>query len=93
MIENIRLLAKSKRDKTNIEDQNEIKSKLDILDEVLANDNCFFDMSMETAISILNFLGVEENKILDTYYELINPKNYKSEIIYNLEEQENNKSI
>ena len=46
MIENIRLLAKSKRDKTNIEDQNEIKSKLDILDEVLANDNCFFDMSM-----------------------------------------------
>ncbi len=90
MIENIRLLAKSKRDKINKENQVEIESKLDILDEVLANDNCFFDMSMETAISILDFLGVEENKILDTYYELINPINYNSEIIYNLEEHNKN---
>ena len=47
-------------------------------------------MSMETAISILDFLGVEENKILDTYYELINPINYNSEIIYNLEEHNKN---
>lgn len=68
-----RILLKEKQAKPEeIEKVNLIKSLLD-------NENCFFEIDMKLAINILSFLGVEKEKLLETYYQLIAPGNFKGE--------------
>jgi hypothetical protein len=47
--------------------------KYSIISDILKNDKCFYEMDMDTAISILNDLGYSYNDSLRIYtYFLIN---------------------
>ena len=54
------------------------KEKIDNLKEILKNDDIFFKLDLVTAINILAYLGLPEEKIEDSYYKLISPENYLS---------------
>lgn len=41
-----------------------------IIKKIFDNDNCFINMDIKYAYSILRDLGVEENKLKDVYLEL-----------------------
>ena len=58
--------------------QEEIE-KINLIKSLLKNENCFFEIDMKLAIDILYFLGVEKEKLLETYYQLIKPNNLKKE--------------
>ena len=51
--------------------------KINLIKSLLKNENCFFEIDMKLAIDILYFLGVEKEKLLETYYQLIKPNNLK----------------
>ncbi len=53
--------------------------KINLIKSLLKNENCFFEIDMKLAIDILYFLGVEKEKLLETYYQLIKPNNLKKE--------------
>ena len=53
--------------------------KINLIKSLLKNENCFFEIDMKLAIDILYFLGVEKEKLLETYYQLIKPNNVKKE--------------
>ncbi len=54
----------------------EDKEKLENLKDVLSIDDVFFNIDIDTAVGILVFLGIPEDKIVDTYYSLISPENF-----------------
>ena len=56
------------------------KEKLDLILELIKEKDCFFKMSLETAIGILEFLDVKDNDILSFYQELISYKNYQENV-------------
>lgn len=68
-----RILVKEKKAKP------EEIEKINLIRSLLKNENCFFDIDMKLAIDILYFLGVEKEKLLETYYQLINTDNFKKE--------------
>ncbi len=43
---------------------------------ILENDNCFFEISMEEALSILRDLKVKEEDIIKVYLDLVSKENY-----------------
>lgn len=43
---------------------------------ILENDDCFFEISMEEALSILRDLKVKEEDIIKVYLELVSKENY-----------------
>ncbi len=45
---------------------------------ILENDNCFFEISMEEALSILRDLKVKEEDIIKVYLELVSKANYNN---------------
>ena len=47
------------------------KEKFESISELLAFDNVFSKMGVEVAIGLLDFLGIEEDKILETYVALV----------------------
>ena len=47
------------------------KEKFESISELLAFDNVFSKMGVELAIGLLDFLGIEEDKILETYVALV----------------------
>ena len=49
--------------------------KQKIIQKLLQNDNCFFEISIEEAFAILTDLEVKPEKIKDVYEKLIEPKN------------------
>ena len=67
-IDEIRELLKKKANDLKTEDD---KEKYEGVSEFLAFDNVFSKMGVEVAIGLLDFLGVEEDKILKTYVELV----------------------
>ena len=40
------------------------------------NDNCFFEIPMETALSILRDLEIPEDSIMEVYTKIISKKEY-----------------
>lgn len=51
--------------------------KMEVVKQLMQQENIFFCISTETAIGILEFLGVGEDEMLSLYYDLISPENYK----------------
>ncbi|MDD6223577.1 MAG: hypothetical protein PUB18_01070 [bacterium] len=72
-IEKIEFLLKNKI--ASITDDSDYE-KCEVIKGLLSDPNCFFKISFETAIGIMNFLGVEENEILNLYSDLTSPDNY-----------------
>ena len=52
-------------------DNKEILEKYKLIKEILNKDDCFLNMSIEYAYSILRDLGVSEEKLKSVYLELI----------------------
>ena len=67
-IDEIRELLKKKANDLKTEED---KEKFESASELLAFDYVFGQIGAETAIGLLDFLGVEEDKILKTYIELV----------------------
>ena len=67
-IDEIRELLKKKANDLKTEDD---KEKHEGVSELLAFDNVFSKMGVEVAIGLLDFLGIEEDKILETYVALV----------------------
>lgn len=53
------------------------KEKVDNLKFLLSQDDIFFKLEPETAVGILDYLGIEEDKIYDYYCSLISPENFR----------------
>lgn len=51
------------------------KEKYTLISNILKNDNCFFEMSMEDAYSILRDLRVSEQDIKKVYLSLMSIEN------------------
>ena len=69
MLEKLRILNKKFIEKSGME-------KYSVIDKILADDKCFFTMSVEEAYAILRDLGIEEESIRKVYLELIDTKNF-----------------
>ena len=50
--------------------------KYTTISNILGNDNCFFEMDIDTAYSLLKDLRVKEEDIRKCYLELIKIENY-----------------
>ena len=59
--------------KYKLENNNEQLLKQRVINKLLQNDNCFFEMTIETAYMILTDLGIEKNNLKNTYLELTKP--------------------
>lgn len=55
-------------------------TRIQALEKLFNNDRCFFNISFETAINILKYIGVEESKIIDTYNSLTSYEIIKGEV-------------
>ena len=53
---------------------NEDLEKIEVLDNLLKEKNCFFKMNASVVVGVLSYLGIPEEKIVDTYFSLISPK-------------------
>ena len=74
-IEKLKIMLEKKAKENN---PNDVK-KIELISSLFNNENCFFDIDMKLAIDILYFLGIEKEKLLETYYELLKPENYKKD--------------
>jgi len=54
----------------------EDKEKVDILKEILKQDDAFFNLTFSAAIGILKFLEIPEEKLKETYLNLISLSSY-----------------
>lgn len=69
MVEKLRILNKKMIEKSGSE-------KYLVIDNILADDKCFFKMSVEEAYAILRDLGIEDENIRKIYLELVDAKNF-----------------
>lgn len=69
MLEKLRILNKKMIEKSGSE-------KYLVIDKILADDKCFFKMSVEESYAILRDLGIEEESIRKIYLELVDAKNF-----------------
>lgn len=69
MLEKLRILNKKMIEKSGSE-------KYLVIDKILADDKCFFKMSVEEAYAILRDLGIEDENIRKVYLELVDAKNF-----------------
>ena len=74
MLEKLRILNKKFIEKSGME-------KYSVIDKILADDKCFFKMSVEEAYAILRDLGIEEESIRKVYLELIDTKNFYKRLV------------
>lgn len=88
-LDRLKELIEDKRKNIKTEDD---KEKLEIIDELMKNDNCFFNLNVETAFGILDFLGVRQEEALGLYNGLISPENYMQNTPKQVYYQENNKT-
>lgn len=49
----------------------------EIINEILKDDNCFFNMKIDTALSILHTLGYSASEAKDLYYKLVSLDSYE----------------
>lgn len=69
MLEKIRILNKK------MIEQNIINNdKYLLIDKILADDKCFFKMSIEEAYAVLRDLGIDENNLRSVYIKLLDPQ-------------------
>ena len=54
----------------------EEKEKLELIKDIIKEDEWVFKNSMEVVIGILEFLDIEEDKILEMYTSLMSPINF-----------------
>ena len=54
--------------------------KIEALEKLFNNERCFFNITFDVAINILQFLGIEDSDLLPTYKKLISYDLLKSEI-------------
>lgn len=73
-INDVRELLNKKNPRNEIE-----KEKKEYLKELFENDDLFFQLKIETAISILHFLEIPDEDILNFYYELVSPENFNKD--------------
>jgi peptidyl-tRNA hydrolase len=84
-IEDIRKLLKQKEnEKMSSEDEKRIST----LKVILKDDNIFFNIDGETACGILKFLGIQEDKIVETYFKLISFEQYKKNKGYSIKKED-----
>lgn len=74
IFETIEKLLDKKRNMQNL--TNDDLEAIEIIDEMLNNKICFFEVDMETIVGMLFFLGVEADKLEEYYYKIISPENY-----------------
>lgn len=67
------------RKEQNIKNEEELE-KLNLIKDIIKNEDCFFNMDLETTIGILEFLGVQENEMLNFYHELTSITEYKNNV-------------
>ncbi|MGN1379551.1 MAG: hypothetical protein ACI4XR_04070, partial [Bacilli bacterium] len=66
-----------KRENINAEvDQN----KCNTIEALLNDKECFFKMKSSTAFGILKYLDVPDESIVNMYFDLISPDNYKKNV-------------
>ncbi len=70
-------LKKLLLEKEKLVQTSEEKEKVEFLKSIFKNNSIFFEMPMDTAIGIFDFLGVAENSMVSLYYKLISPENYQ----------------
>ena len=70
-IEELRVRLQGKRP-----DSKEDEEKIDCLRVLFSDDNIFFRIDMDTALGILDYLGIDEDELLDYYFALISSENY-----------------
>lgn len=51
--------------------------KYEIIKEMLSDDKCFFTINSNTALAILEDLGLTEEEANETYKRLISPESYE----------------
>lgn len=73
-IDDIRKLAAIKSE--SIINNDEDYKKINLVNNLLKDDKCFFNIPIEIAIPILLYLGVKEENVKDVYFELISYKNF-----------------
>lgn len=61
----------------NIQDEKD-REKVENLKFLLSKDDVFFNLDISTAVGILAYLGVPEDKIKDMYFELVSPDSFMS---------------
>lgn len=60
--------------KYKLEDNDEELLKQKIIGKLLNNDNCFFEIPIETAYMMLTDLGYKKSELKDVYLKLTEPK-------------------
>lgn len=75
MIDDLKIITENniKKYKSN---QEKLK-KYELIKQILNKDDCFMNMSIEYAYSILRDLQIPENDIKNVYIQLINNNQYK----------------
>ena len=65
--------------------------KYDIVEKLLEKDDLFFNIDFKTAYGVLDYLGIDSDKIFETYMQLISFDNFKDsqEKQYTLYEKNN----
>lgn len=77
MFDKIKKLVIEKNNEISKNENNADARKLELIDELLKDDQCFYKIDANTALSILAFLGIKEEDLRDVYLELISPKYFK----------------
>lgn len=72
---------------TDSDNKQELIKKINLIENMLQDENCFFNLKMETVFSILEFLGVPEDYIMDIYFELIDPEKIKKNEMFTIREK------
>jgi len=77
-----KLLQKKEIQKNNKEDL----ERIDVLKVLLKDDNIFFQLDIDTAYGILDFLGVDSDKISEVYDKLISFEEYQKNKNYKIQD-------
>ena len=76
MIEQLRMIAiRLMQEK---KDSPEEVKKYQLIEEMLKNNQCFFELDIETSYAILRDLGFKEDDLQKVYSLLIDPSNYQN---------------
>lgn len=79
MIEQLRMIAiRLMQEK---KDSPEEVKKYQLIEEMLKNNQCFFELDIETSYAILRDLGFEEDDLEKVYSLLIDSSNYQNDNI------------
>lgn len=79
MIEQLRMIAiRLMQEK---KDSPEEVKKYQLIEEMLKNNQCFFELDIETSYAILRDLGFKEDDLEKVYSLLMDPSNYQNDNI------------